>query len=250
MRTRTFAMTAAAVGAAVLTTTGITYATPGGVAPAAVPLAKRVVPPVQTPAVPSLAPLAGATANANGNGNGKTNGNGNANGNTNGTANGNGNGNGNERSDEDRNQGGRGQGEDRGYGGAGGGYGGGGSFGYGGGGFRGFDRRDDGGSIQFNDRTYSGFIRGCISAASGLGSTSFSIYNDTKQWVEVYRGFTCDNGAPIATVGPYGATYGVAPSTSDNGDGGSDLLSRLRSGGLFLNDGVVGSFRVIGHHDW
>ncbi|MFE5023193.1 hypothetical protein ACFRAO_07670 [Streptomyces sp. NPDC056656] len=95
------------------------------------------------------------------------------------------------------------------------------------------------GRIHFNERTYSAHTEGCIPAASGLGSTSFSIDNDSNKTVEVYRGFNCDNGAPVATVGPYSATYGVAPRT---GQGGG-------RGGVFVEDAVVGSFRVIRDHD-
>ncbi|MFD8774693.1 hypothetical protein ACWGNN_37730 [Streptomyces sp. NPDC055817] len=109
---------------------------------------------------------------------------------------------------------------------------------------RGHEDRDRGhggkgeGRIQFNERTFSGRMEGCIPAASGLGSTSFSIYNDSDATVEVYRGFNCDNGAPVATVGPYGATYGVVPRTGQEGG----------QGGVFVDNGVVGSFRVI--HDY
>ncbi|WP_328542334.1 hypothetical protein OHT17_19215 [Streptomyces sp. NBC_00371] len=112
---------------------------------------------------------------------------------------------------------------------------------------RGHEDRDRGhggkgeGSIQFNERTFSGRMEGCIPAASGLGSTSFSIYNDSDATVEVYRGFNCDNGAPVATVGPYGATYGVVPRTGQEGG----------QGGVFVDNGVVGSFRVIHDHgEW
>jgi len=88
--------------------------------------------------------------------------------------------------------------------------------------------------IYFNERSYSANADGCITAVSGLGSSSFSIYNDSKKTVEVFRGFTCDNGGPVATVGPHGETFGVATSSAH--------------GGLFgYDDGVVGSFRVV--HD-
>ncbi|MGW6401524.1 hypothetical protein [Streptomyces sp. NPDC055134] len=103
---------------------------------------------------------------------------------------------------------------------------------------RGYGGKDEG-RIHFNERTYSARTEGCIPAASGLGSTSFSIYNDSDRTVEVYRGFNCDNGSPVATVGPYGATHGVATGTGQ-GSG---------QGGVFVNDGVVGSFRVIRDHD-
>ncbi|MGW4730278.1 hypothetical protein ACWEQC_14090 [Streptomyces shenzhenensis] len=92
------------------------------------------------------------------------------------------------------------------------------------------------GRIYFNERTYSAAADGCISAASGLGSSSFSIFNDSRKTVEVFRGFTCDNGAPVATVGPHGATNGV--------------VTRTVHGGLFGDDGAVGSFRVIHDHEW
>ncbi|MFE7359327.1 hypothetical protein ACFU8Q_41250, partial [Streptomyces sp. NPDC057543] len=46
-------------------------------------------------------------------------------------------------------------------------------------------------------------------------------------------GATCDNGAPIATVGPWSSSDGVFPG-------------HVR-GGVFVKNGVVGSFRVIDH---
>ncbi|MFF9571248.1 hypothetical protein [Streptomyces sp. NPDC014685] len=90
--------------------------------------------------------------------------------------------------------------------------------------------------IYFNEREYPAYPGGCVSAASGLGSTSFSIYNNSRHAVEVFRGFACDGGSPVATVGPYGSTYGVATPNVQ--------------GGGFINNGVVGSFRVIGHGEW
>ncbi|MFF2327790.1 MULTISPECIES: hypothetical protein [unclassified Streptomyces] len=96
----------------------------------------------------------------------------------------------------------------------------------------------DEGRIHFNDRTYSAFPSGCVTAASGLGSTSFNIFNDSRRTVEVFSGATCDNGGPVAVVGPYGATDGVFPQRV--------------GGGVFVNDGVGASFRVIedGFGDW
>lgn len=105
---------------------------------------------------------------------------------------------------------------------------------------RGYGGREEG-RIHFNERTFSANTEGCVPAASGLGSTSFSIYNDSDATVEVYRGFNCDNGSPVATVGPYGATHGVVTQTG-HGSG---------QGGVFVQDGVVGSFRVIRDHgEW
>ncbi|MGW3076545.1 MULTISPECIES: hypothetical protein [unclassified Kitasatospora] len=98
---------------------------------------------------------------------------------------------------------------------------------------------EEAGRIYFNERTYSADAEGCITAASGLGSSSFSIFNDSRKVVEVYRGFSCDNGGPVATVGPYGATNGVVTRTDHGGV----------YGGLLGGGGAVGSFRVIGDRD-
>ncbi|MFF7575908.1 hypothetical protein ACFZBE_13080 [Streptomyces sp. NPDC008061] len=226
MTTRTVAVTAAAVGAAVLAITGITYASndesphTASSAHEASPPAQKAAPPAKK-AAPSVKPAPPAAAPP-GENSSKGNG-GEGRGGDGGGYGGGGDG------------GGYGGGGDGGYGGGGdGGYGGGGDGGgYGGGGDGGYGGRDEG-RIQFNDRTYSAAAEGCITAASGLGSSSFSISNDSRKVVEVYRGSTCDNGSPVATVGPYGSTHGVVTPTVQ--------------GGLFLNDGVVGSFRVIGDH--
>ncbi|MFF1731249.1 hypothetical protein [Streptomyces sp. NPDC058247] len=206
MPTRTFVVSAAMFGAAALAATGVTYAAQSEstqAAPAAkqaVPPAKQAAPPAQQAAPP--AKQAAPEAAPVGNGSGDE-------------------GRGHEdegRGDEDRDRGDEGRGHggrDRGYGG----------------------ERE--GRIHFNERTFSAAMEGCIPAASGLGSTSFSIDNDSDKTVEVYRGFNCDNGSPVATVGPYSSTYGVATRTGQ-GSG---------QGGIFVEDAVVGSFRVIGHHD-
>ncbi|MFD7615986.1 hypothetical protein [Streptomyces sp. NPDC059802] len=118
---------------------------------------------------------------------------------------------------------------------AGGGGGARGSGGGGGGGRdRGHDRKREE-RIYFNEREYGAYPGGCVPAASGLGSSSFSIYNDSRYAVEVFRGFACDGGSPVATVGPYGSTYGV-------------VTPNVRGGG-FIDNGVAGSFRVIGHYE-
>ncbi|WP_329526961.1 hypothetical protein [Streptomyces sp. NBC_01462] len=103
------------------------------------------------------------------------------------------------------------------------------------------------GYIYFNERTYSGSIEGCIAAASGLGANSFSIYNDSRRTVEVYRGFNCNGGSPVATVGPHGATHGVVTSPVNGDAFGTDALI---AGAMFGDDGVVGSFRVIRDDEW
>ncbi|MEU9476654.1 hypothetical protein [Streptomyces sp. NPDC048191] len=101
------------------------------------------------------------------------------------------------------------------------------------------------GRIYFNERTYPAVAEGCITAASGPGASSFSVFNDSGKTVEVFRGFSCDNGAPVAVVGPHGETHGVV-SRTDDGDafGEAGLFGRL-----FGDDGVVGSFRVVCDHD-
>ncbi|MCX4576301.1 hypothetical protein OHB41_24610 [Streptomyces sp. NBC_01571] len=103
------------------------------------------------------------------------------------------------------------------------------------------------GYIYFNERTYSGSIEGCIAAASGLGANSFSIYNDSRRTVEVYRGFNCNGGSPVATVGPHGATNGVVTSPVNGDAFGTDALI---AGAMFGDDGVVGSFRVVHDDEW
>ncbi|WP_197085098.1 hypothetical protein [Saccharothrix sp. ST-888] len=102
------------------------------------------------------------------------------------------------------------------------------------GGGRGYGHKEEG-RIYFNEREYSASAEGCITAASGLGSSSFSVFNDSRKTVEVFRGFSCDNGAPVATVGPYGETNGI--------------VTRTVHRELFGDEGVAGSFRVIGDYD-
>ncbi|MFF2324948.1 MULTISPECIES: hypothetical protein [unclassified Streptomyces] len=99
-------------------------------------------------------------------------------------------------------------------------------------GFRDRDRYE--GRIHINERTYSDDPGGCITVVSGLGSTSLNILNDSRRTIEVFRGATCDNGAPIATVGPHSSSNGVVPGHV--------------WGGVWVRNGVVGSFRVIERH--
>ncbi|MGX4691512.1 hypothetical protein [Streptomyces sp. JNUCC 63] len=187
MPTRTFAVAAAGVGAAVLAATGITYASTSGSAPASPSVhqpaasVQRAAQPVQRAAQPvrQAAPAAAPSG-------------------------------------RDSAGGEKGEGRDREGGG------------------RGYGHKEEG-RIYFNERVYSASAEGCVTAASGLGSSSFNVFNDSRKTVEVFRGFTCDNGAPVATVGPHGATNGV--------------VTRTVHGSLFGDDGVVGSFRVLGDHD-
>jgi hypothetical protein len=205
MRRRTLAVAAAGIGAAALATTGITYALAGSTsAPSSV---QQVVGPVEQvapeplsvqPAAQPVQQAAPAAAVAGGGGdNGGEKGGGEKGGGENGE----------KREGHDRHEGGRGRGHGH----------------------------EEAGRIYFNERTYSADSEGCITAASGLGSTSFSVFNDSRKVVEVYRGFSCDGGSPVTTVGPYGATNGV--------------VTRTARGSMFGGDGAVGSFRVIGDYD-
>ncbi|MET7548965.1 hypothetical protein ABZS95_22120 [Streptomyces sp. NPDC005479] len=177
MTTRTVAVTAAVVGAAVLATTGITYASAAG--------STQAAPSIQAPATAPFGGDGGTAGNAKGN---------------------------------------------EGKGNEGGGYGGGG-YGGGGGGYGGYHYE---GRIHFNERTYSGHPDGCITVVSGLGSRSFNVRNDSRHTVEVFRGATCDNGSPVATVGPWSTSNGV--------------FTRQIRGGVKVRNGVVGSFRVVRDH--
>ncbi|WP_225076739.1 hypothetical protein [Streptomyces sp. CoT10] len=201
--TRSHAVAAAVAAAAALVATGITYATA-----ATEPVAQTVPAVVKQAPAPAHAPMDGMSGQGQG----------------------------------------QGQGGERGGGGGRGGYEGGGERGGGGGrggnergGERGGERGERGergrhrevGRIFINERSYSARPDGCITVVSGLGSKSLNIRNDSRRGVEVFRGATCDNGAPIATVGPCSEANGVKPG-------------RVH-GGVRVKDGVVASFRVVGH---
>ncbi|MFH9353166.1 hypothetical protein [Kitasatospora sp. NPDC017646] len=97
------------------------------------------------------------------------------------------------------------------------------------------EHREHRGVIHVNERSYSADDFGCMTVVSGLGAKSLNIRNDSHRTVEVFSGAVCDNGAPIATVGPHSASDGVHPK-------------RVHEG-VEVDDGVVGSFRVV-HHDF
>ncbi|MFE1408827.1 hypothetical protein ACFW5D_35785, partial [Streptomyces sp. NPDC058770] len=90
------------------------------------------------------------------------------------------------------------------------------------------------GRIHINERTYSDERGGCVTVISGLGSKTLNIRNESHKTVEVFRGVTCDNGSPIATVGPWSSSDGVRPGHV--------------KGGVHVKNGIVASFRVIHHH--
>ncbi|MFF9641245.1 hypothetical protein [Kitasatospora aureofaciens] len=95
------------------------------------------------------------------------------------------------------------------------------------------EHREHRGVIHVNERTYSADDFGCITVVSGLGAKSLNVRNDSHRTVEVFSGAVCDNGAPIATVGPHSSSDGVHPK-------------RVHEG-VEVDDGVVGSFRVVRH---
>ncbi|WP_330339125.1 hypothetical protein [Streptomyces sp. NBC_00557] len=89
------------------------------------------------------------------------------------------------------------------------------------------------GRIQINERSYSAHPGDCITVVSGLGARTLNIRNDSHRVVEVFRGAVCDNGAPVAVVGPHSQSDGV----------------RVRcTPGVRVRNGVIGSFRVVGGH--
>ncbi|WNZ09717.1 hypothetical protein [Streptomyces sp. 11x1] len=119
---------------------------------------------------------------------------------------------------------------------------------------RGGHHRDEG-QIQINERVYGAEPGSCIAVVNVRhhgqgqspnqpqnsnqsqdrnrgreGADSFNIRNDTDGTVEFFNGITCDNGAPVATVGPHSSSSAV------EGDREGHLL--------------IGSFRVVenGHH--
>lgn len=96
-------------------------------------------------------------------------------------------------------------------------------------------RHHEEGRIQINERSYSAHPGDCITVISGLGARSLNIRNDSRKTVEVFRGAVCDNGAPIATVGPHSSADGVNPRHTE---------------GVRVKEGVVGSFRVVRRHDF
>ncbi|MFF4829229.1 hypothetical protein ACFY20_41190 [Streptomyces sp. NPDC001312] len=124
------------------------------------------------------------------------------------------------------------------------------------------------GRIFINERSFSAVPDGCITVVSGLGSKSFNIRNDSKRTVEFFRGVTCDNGAPIATVGPRSEANNVRPGKvrdEDEDEKGEHEKGEHEKGehekgehhkkhheemedGVKVKNGVVGSFRVIKRH--
>ncbi|MCX5338555.1 hypothetical protein [Streptomyces atratus] len=125
-------------------------------------------------------------------------------------------------------------------------------------------RHHEEGRIHINEREFSGRPDGCITVVSGLGAKSFNIRNDSRNEVEVFRGAVCDNGAPIATVGPHSSASGVCPGKGEGKGEGEDencengehhekkhhekKHDEEMNGGVKVKNGVIASFRVIKRH--
>lgn len=89
------------------------------------------------------------------------------------------------------------------------------------------------GRIFINERSYGADPGSCIAVVNVVNATSFNIRNESDKTVEFFNGIACDNGAPIATVGPRSASNAIT---------GVQPVAPLA---------IVGSFRVIhhNHHD-
>ncbi|MFE6174684.1 hypothetical protein [Streptomyces sp. NPDC056464] len=64
------------------------------------------------------------------------------------------------------------------------------------------------GEIQINERTYSSDPGVCV-AVVRPAFTSFNIANNTRRTLQFFANDNCDAGAPLATVGPGGSSFGV-----------------------------------------
>ncbi|MER7468221.1 hypothetical protein [Streptomyces sp. NPDC097981] len=109
------------------------------------------------------------------------------------------------------------------------------------------------GRIQINERSFSSHPGDCITVVSGLGARTLNIRNETRSTVEVFRGAVCDNGAPIAVVGPHSQSDGVNPGHRHDKEGKEGKEGKEDKEGVEVENGVVGSFRVIERHegkDW
>lgn len=94
------------------------------------------------------------------------------------------------------------------------------------------NRRNNEGRILVNERTFAA-EHGVCTAVISSQSASFNVRNESDQTVEFFSGITCDNGAPIAIIGPRSSSSAI-PGTV------------VAGGGITA---IVGSFRVIDNND-
>ncbi|MPY54081.1 hypothetical protein [Streptomyces acidicola] len=90
------------------------------------------------------------------------------------------------------------------------------------------NRRENEGRILVNERTFAA-EHGVCTAVISSQSANFNVRNESDKTVEFFSGITCDNGAPIAIIGPRSSSSAI-PGTVVTG------------GGITA---IVGSFRVI-----
>ncbi|MFJ9584908.1 hypothetical protein [Streptomyces acidicola] len=93
---------------------------------------------------------------------------------------------------------------------------------------RNINRRENEGRILVNERTFAA-EHGVCTAVISSQSANFNVRNESDKTVEFFSGITCDNGAPIAIIGPRSSSSAI-PGTVVTG------------GGITA---IVGSFRVI-----
>ncbi|MER6092564.1 hypothetical protein [Streptomyces bluensis] len=91
-----------------------------------------------------------------------------------------------------------------------------------------FNHRNNEGRILVNERTFAA-EHGVCTAVISSQSANFNVRNESDKTVEFFSGITCDNGAPIAIIGPRSSSSAI-PGTVVTG------------GGITA---IVGSFRVI-----
>ncbi|MDX3619101.1 hypothetical protein [Streptomyces europaeiscabiei] len=109
----------------------------------------------------------------------------------------------------------------------------------------------DEGRIYVNERSYSADPGSCIAVVNvrntffpEVGTNSFNIRNESDRTVEFYNGVTCDNGAPVATVGPRSSSNSITGWAGTHRAAETAAPEQQQQRPLV----VVGSFRVIHGH--
>ncbi|MEV6835468.1 hypothetical protein AB0N17_13285 [Streptomyces sp. NPDC051133] len=74
------------------------------------------------------------------------------------------------------------------------------------------------GRIQINERSYSSHPGECVAVVLRFPATGMNIFNDSHRDVDVFSGDVCDNGAPIAHVGPDDTSYNVIAQNPGDGN--------------------------------
>ncbi|MBC9725190.1 hypothetical protein [Streptomyces sp. TRM68367] len=99
------------------------------------------------------------------------------------------------------------------------------------------DRHDEG-RIHVNERTYPADPGECIAVVSSTAPTSttatFNVRNQSDKTIEFFNGITCDNGSPLAEIGPRSSANQIAATPVFDG--------------AVVPFAIVGSFRVVDDH--